>query len=175
MIDLIIIMMMMMMIVDSFCIYCLFVYIYIGMILWQLFTREEPFQGLSTKQIYAGVVEEDIHPPIPIAPFVFTKLIQVCWATNPELRPPFEKIVKILAQPLQSLMEYTPPSSSFSSTPVAVAQTKQQQPNQPEPHHQQPQQQQRAALPSRQRMFVSPHSLICSILPLLSLFLFLLF
>jgi serine/threonine protein kinase len=84
-----------------------------GFILWQMFTRKNPFDGMDKQQIIYAVKEEEQRPPIPQdTPFVFSRLIQLSWASEPHVRPPFEKIYQISSQPLTSILSYSSPSSS---------------------------------------------------------------
>ncbi|KAL6057077.1 Protein kinase domain-containing protein [Balamuthia mandrillaris] len=91
-----------------------------GLILWEMFTREDPFKGLATKQIREAVIANQ-RPALPLCPFVFTKLIQACWNEMPEKRPSFKVIVKILSQPKSELLKYDPPGVSPSPQPSTPA------------------------------------------------------
>lgn len=95
----------------------------VGMILWQLFTREEPYQGLTPTQIQTSVTSTHLRPSLianmhkglnstlsPI-PFTFAKLMQSCWAIEAEFRPPMATITKILSQPIERLFTYSAPTN----------------------------------------------------------------
>jgi len=65
-----------------------------GVVLWELVTREDPYQGMATFQIVIEVGQHKMRPIIPSA--VFPPLAQLaaeCWNENPALRPAFADIV----------------------------------------------------------------------------------
>ncbi|KAL7580940.1 hypothetical protein ACA910_005757 [Epithemia clementina (nom. ined.)] len=62
-----------------------------GIVLWELATREEVYQGLETTQIIAKVANENLRPPVPEdCPWKDT-MVQ-CWAENPNDRLEFSEI-----------------------------------------------------------------------------------
>lgn len=63
-----------------------------GIILWELATREEVYQGLETTQIIAKVANESLRPPIP-QDCPWKDVMVQCWAENPHARPEFSEIV----------------------------------------------------------------------------------
>jgi sterile alpha motif and leucine zipper-containing kinase AZK len=68
-----------------------------GVVLWELITGEIPFKGIEEFQIAFLVVEKDYRLPIPNGcPPVFSSLMQMCWQTDPKLRPTFKQILSIL-------------------------------------------------------------------------------
>ncbi|MCO5591665.1 hypothetical protein L7F22_045656 [Adiantum nelumboides] len=72
-----------------------------GVILWELFTLQQPWSGLSPAQVVGAVgfqhrrllVSKDINPDI-------AALIESCWANDPRQRPSFASIMESL-KPLQ--------------------------------------------------------------------------
>ena len=66
-----------------------------GIILWELATREEVYQGLETTQIIAKVANENLRPPIP-QDCPWKDIMVQCWAENPLDRLEFSDIVKEL-------------------------------------------------------------------------------
>lgn len=66
-----------------------------GIILWELATREEVYQGLETMQIIAKVANERLRPPVPHN-CLWKDLMCQCWEENPAYRPSFETISKEL-------------------------------------------------------------------------------
>lgn len=50
-----------------------------GMVLCELFSRIAPFDGLLPRDIMSAVTDHNQRPPLPVCPFVFTRLIQACW------------------------------------------------------------------------------------------------
>jgi serine/threonine protein kinase len=86
-----------------------------GIVLWELWTHKEPYQGLSKPEIILGVAKEGLRPPLPTNfPFTTTTtettttslltesqkaylaLMQACWADEPSERPSFGEIVERL-------------------------------------------------------------------------------
>lgn len=68
-----------------------------GMILWELFTKKEPFQGISLKKLTYLVVKEKSRPKIPEEiPNEIANIIRVCWQHDEEKRPEFGPLVKTL-------------------------------------------------------------------------------
>lgn len=63
-----------------------------GIVLWELATREEVYQGLETTQIIAKVANESLRPPIP-QDCPWKDLMVKCWAENPHDRLEFTQIV----------------------------------------------------------------------------------
>jgi serine/threonine protein kinase len=63
-----------------------------GIILWELATREEVYQGLETTQIIAKVANESLRPPVP-QDCPWKDVMVRCWAENPHDRPEFSDIV----------------------------------------------------------------------------------
>lgn len=67
-----------------------------GLILWELFTKCVPFDGLESAQVIFLVFIQQTRPPIPEnTPQPLAKLIECCWAQNPKDRPPFQKIIPL--------------------------------------------------------------------------------
>jgi len=69
-----------------------------GIILWELLTRDQPFKNHKNyKKCKKAVCEEKERPIIPndCEP-TLNDLIKRCWDHDPEVRPPFVKIVELL-------------------------------------------------------------------------------
>jgi hypothetical protein len=64
-----------------------------GIVLWELATREEVYQGLETTQIIAKVANENLRPPIP-QDCPWKDIMVKCWAENPHDRLEFSEIVE---------------------------------------------------------------------------------
>ena len=69
-----------------------------GIILWEILTREEPYEEKEPMQIVVEVVNEGLRPTIrpelldsPLVP-----LMRDCWHTEPSSRPTFEKVAERL-------------------------------------------------------------------------------
>jgi len=76
-----------------------------GIILWELMTRRVPYvsgvgrEGGNVRWQQVQRVKNGARPPVPEGlPEVVSKLIEECWLPNPSKRPPFNKIVQVLAQ-----------------------------------------------------------------------------
>eukprot|EP01119_Soliformovum_irregulare_P012908 TRINITY_DN3387_c1_g1_i1.p1 TRINITY_DN3387_c1_g1~~TRINITY_DN3387_c1_g1_i1.p1 ORF type:complete len:587 (-),score=127.63 TRINITY_DN3387_c1_g1_i1:28-1788(-) len=65
-----------------------------GIILWELKTRESPYEGKSHFEVLNLVVSHGSRPPLPkdCSPS-FLNLMQTCWSNDPRERPPFTQIV----------------------------------------------------------------------------------
>jgi serine/threonine protein kinase len=63
-----------------------------GIVLWELATREEVYQGLETTQIIAKVANESLRPPIP-QDCPWKDVMVQCWAENPQDRLEFGEVV----------------------------------------------------------------------------------
>lgn len=68
-----------------------------GIVLWELITGLLPFQNMTAVQAAFAVVNKGVRPVIPndCLP-VLSDIMTRCWDTNPEVRPPFAEIVKML-------------------------------------------------------------------------------
>lgn len=68
-----------------------------GVVLWELLTREVPFQGLNDFRIAYMVVEENVRLKIPSScPKALGDLMTSCWSRKPEDRPSLKVIVLII-------------------------------------------------------------------------------
>lgn len=63
-----------------------------GIVLWELATREEVYQGLETTQIIAKVANESLRPPVP-QDCPWKDLMVKCWEEKPTDRLEFNEIV----------------------------------------------------------------------------------
>eukprot|EP01119_Soliformovum_irregulare_P020351 TRINITY_DN6570_c0_g1_i2.p1 TRINITY_DN6570_c0_g1~~TRINITY_DN6570_c0_g1_i2.p1 ORF type:complete len:1355 (+),score=350.46 TRINITY_DN6570_c0_g1_i2:292-4065(+) len=80
-----------------------------GLILWTLFTAEEPFKDLHEFRVIQGLMAENLRPDIPgECPPPYAALMQQCWAENAQERPDFTTIserLNALQQGLESSSE----------------------------------------------------------------------
>ena len=69
-----------------------------GILLWELCTLEKPFEKFKTaKDFMDNVVWRNYRPHLSgIQSGILRDLIEECWDTNPALRPPMSKVVKVL-------------------------------------------------------------------------------
>ncbi|TMW62189.1 hypothetical protein Poli38472_009682 [Pythium oligandrum] len=76
-----------------------------GIVVWEIFTGECPYDGMSPIQVGLGVLNRDLRPNIPLyLPRFFTRLMRMCWAREPERRPSFEEIVEALDEHFKARM-----------------------------------------------------------------------
>ncbi|KAK8568515.1 hypothetical protein V6N12_007064 [Hibiscus sabdariffa] len=68
-----------------------------GIVLWELITGLLPFQNMTAVQAAFAVVNKGVRPVIPndCLP-VLSEIMTRCWDSNPQVRPPFTEIVKML-------------------------------------------------------------------------------
>lgn len=83
-----------------------------GIILWELATREEVYQGLETTQIIAKVANENLRPPVP-QDCPWKDIMVKCWAENPLDRLEFRDIVR----ELNKLTKHGSPIANGSKRP----------------------------------------------------------
>ncbi|OZC05589.1 protein tyrosine kinase, partial [Onchocerca flexuosa] len=69
-----------------------------GVLVWEIYSEgSEPYPGLSNIQTRAKIVVQNYRMEMPKeTPSGVAKLVQQCWAKNPDERPDFSKIFKIL-------------------------------------------------------------------------------
>ncbi|XP_076026044.1 mitogen-activated protein kinase kinase kinase 20 [Genypterus blacodes] len=68
-----------------------------GVVLWEMLTREVPFDGLEALQVAWLVVEKHERLTIPsCCPASFAQLMRKCWMTEPKERPVFRQILSTL-------------------------------------------------------------------------------
>ena len=68
-----------------------------GIILWELLSRECPFDGMAPIQCALGVLNDDIRPPTPHwCPPALAALIKSCVARDPSERPTFVQVLAAL-------------------------------------------------------------------------------
>lgn len=56
-----------------------------GIVMWELLTREEPYSGMRSHEIIAGIIKGTLRPETPA---------WWCWSTNPANRPTFSELAK---------------------------------------------------------------------------------
>ncbi|KAM7526587.1 hypothetical protein LguiA_016489 [Lonicera macranthoides] len=89
-----------------------------GFVLWELLTNRMPFEGMSNLQAaYAAAFKQE-RPSIPedISPDL-AFIIQSCWVEDPNMRPSFSQIIRMLNEFLFTL---PPPSPSIPEEPETV-------------------------------------------------------
>ncbi|KAK2646087.1 hypothetical protein Ddye_021282 [Dipteronia dyeriana] len=68
-----------------------------GIVLWELITGMLPFQNMTAVQAAFAVVNKGARPIIPndCLP-VLGEIMSRCWDSNPDVRPPFSEVVRML-------------------------------------------------------------------------------
>ncbi|CAI8591133.1 unnamed protein product [Vicia faba] len=75
-----------------------------GLILWELLTGTIPYEDMNPIQAAFAVVNKKLRPIIPPnCPPAMQALIEQCWSLQPDKRPDFWQIVKVLEQFQSSL------------------------------------------------------------------------
>ncbi|TYI81747.1 hypothetical protein E1A91_D05G175200v1 [Gossypium mustelinum] len=70
-----------------------------GLMLWELVAGTIPYEDMNPIQAAFAVVNKNLRPAIPKdCPPAMRALIEQCWSLNPEKRPEFWQIVKVLEQ-----------------------------------------------------------------------------
>eukprot|EP01113_Clastostelium_recurvatum_P037621 TRINITY_DN5522_c0_g1_i1.p1 TRINITY_DN5522_c0_g1~~TRINITY_DN5522_c0_g1_i1.p1 ORF type:complete len:888 (-),score=262.81 TRINITY_DN5522_c0_g1_i1:24-2687(-) len=88
-----------------------------GILLWELFTRQEPYANLTQPQIIIGVGRENMRPVIPsqVEPEV-ARLMEQCWAQAPEARPTLGEVIARIKAIQQTCSLQASGSSTTSAT-----------------------------------------------------------
>ncbi|KAF2074022.1 hypothetical protein CYY_004673 [Polysphondylium violaceum] len=92
-----------------------------GVLLWEMFARDIKLSDLKSTMVN-GYTHYS-RPTLDNCPFTIEKLIRLCISTDPNVRPSFSTILKILRQPLHTLQRFNKPEqaqqqSSFNNTNV---------------------------------------------------------
>ncbi|KAF8033622.1 hypothetical protein BT93_C0032 [Corymbia citriodora subsp. variegata] len=68
-----------------------------GIVLWELITGMLPFQNMTAVQAAFAVVNKGVRPIIPgdCLP-ILSDIMTRCWDANPDVRPPFTEVVRML-------------------------------------------------------------------------------
>lgn len=65
----------------------------LGVVLWEVLTRRQPFEGLTPIQAAFAVARQGLRPQLPrSAPVALAALIRDCWHATPEDRPSFVQV-----------------------------------------------------------------------------------
>jgi len=69
-----------------------------GILLWELLTCDVPFRGLNQMQVAMSVLSNQTRPMVPNdCPPKLSKFIKKCWDTDPNYRPDFSTIVRVIS------------------------------------------------------------------------------
>ena len=76
-----------------------------GIVLWELITGMLPFQNMTAVQAAFAVVNKGVRPIIPSDCLpVLSDIMTRCWDANPDVRPPFVEVVRMLANAETEIM-----------------------------------------------------------------------
>eukprot|EP00300_Choanocystis_sp_HF-7_P015860 c19203_g1_i4.p2 GENE.c19203_g1_i4~~c19203_g1_i4.p2 ORF type:complete len:208 (+),score=38.85 c19203_g1_i4:427-1050(+) len=68
-----------------------------AIVLWEMATRQVPYDGMNPMQVGMKVLLENLRPQIPsYVPKAFSDLIVVCWDADPNNRPDFAEVLRRL-------------------------------------------------------------------------------
>lgn len=68
-----------------------------GVVMWELLTGEEPYANLRSEEIITGIIKGNLRPEIPSwCDPSWRSLMERCWLSDPNSRPPFSEIAKEL-------------------------------------------------------------------------------
>jgi serine/threonine protein kinase len=68
-----------------------------GIVLWEVYTRQEVYPRMTAPQIIAKVANEGLRPTVPYN-CPWENLMKSCWGQEPATRPAFGQIITILAE-----------------------------------------------------------------------------
>ena len=81
----------------------------LGVMLWEMVTREKPWNKLRHAVIAFRVAVERVRPPLPppgpACPVALLALIERCWAHDPRARPSAAAVHAELAQMLMAVQD----------------------------------------------------------------------
>ncbi|KAF8391339.1 hypothetical protein HHK36_023643 [Tetracentron sinense] len=70
-----------------------------GLVLWEMVVGSIPYEDMTPIQAAFAVVNKNLRPVIPVdCPPALGALVEQCWALQPQKRPEFWQIVKVLEQ-----------------------------------------------------------------------------
>jgi len=101
----------------------------LGVIFWEMVSRKDPYgDEVRYKTGPAAKLMEDVRkgkrPKIPsdtLLPYTYTKLIEQCWATNPQDRPTIKEIIRDLESLVNPQLPVLIPTSETTTTCISPA------------------------------------------------------
>lgn len=91
-----------------------------GIILWEIFTRQDVYVGLSAAQIIAKVAHEGLRPLVP-ADCAWESIMTSCWQEDPDDRPTFHQVLVALSKIYSSVRDQQGDSQRSTSAGAAGA------------------------------------------------------
>mmetsp|Transcript_8249 Transcript_8249/g.20774 ORF Transcript_8249/g.20774 Transcript_8249/m.20774 type:complete len:1970 (-) Transcript_8249:116-6025(-) len=93
-----------------------------GLLLWECFSRETPYHDAVPSTIPLAV-RQGLRPMVPPhTPTVLDRLVRGCWTGEPERRPNFAKVLRILNTPQERIEAYdaNPVAGAAGSAPLST-------------------------------------------------------
>uniref|UniRef100_A0A0C9QN92 TSA: Wollemia nobilis Ref_Wollemi_Transcript_18873_2621 transcribed RNA sequence n=1 Tax=Wollemia nobilis TaxID=56998 RepID=A0A0C9QN92_9CONI len=87
-----------------------------SIVLWELLTNRMPFEGMSHLQAAYAAAFKNARPSVENLPEELVFILQSCWAEDPNVRPGFTQIVRMLSAYLSTL---PPPENTAPQQIVA--------------------------------------------------------
>ncbi|XP_068641920.1 serine/threonine-protein kinase STY13 [Aristolochia californica] len=90
-----------------------------GIVFWELLTNRMPFEGMSNLQAAYAAAFKQARPPVPEdLPKDLVFIIQSCWVEDPNMRPTFSQIIRMVNAFLFTLPPPSPGAGSIVSLPT---------------------------------------------------------
>eukprot|EP01117_Protostelium_nocturnum_P007651 TRINITY_DN2744_c0_g1_i3.p1 TRINITY_DN2744_c0_g1~~TRINITY_DN2744_c0_g1_i3.p1 ORF type:complete len:746 (+),score=216.81 TRINITY_DN2744_c0_g1_i3:138-2240(+) len=94
-----------------------------GIVLWEIYTRQEVYGGMSKPNIIVGVTKENLRPPIGAdCPVPYAQLMRDCWQKEYDMRPSFGEILHRLEQ-MKNLLFPSTNNQFKSDNPLSLSDT----------------------------------------------------
>ncbi|XP_010253107.1 PREDICTED: serine/threonine-protein kinase HT1-like isoform X1 [Nelumbo nucifera] len=92
-----------------------------GIVLWELLTNQMPFEGMSNLQAAYAAAFKQARPSLPEdLPPDLAFIIQSCWVEDPNIRPSFSQIIRMLNAFLFTLSPVLPPSQESDTAKMVT-------------------------------------------------------
>lgn len=92
-----------------------------GIVLWELLTNRMPFEGMSNLQAAYAAAFKQTRPSLPEhIPADLAFIIQSCWVEDPNVRPSFSQIIRMLNEFLFTLLPPPVPSPKPNTSKASI-------------------------------------------------------
>ncbi|KAF5177180.1 Serine/threonine-protein kinase STY13 [Thalictrum thalictroides] len=92
-----------------------------GIVLWELLTNRMPFEGMSNLQAAYAAAFKQVRPNLPEdIPAELAFIIQSCWVEDPNVRPSFSQIIRMLNTFLFTLLPPPVPPQQTDTSKATV-------------------------------------------------------
>lgn len=103
-----------------------------GIVMWEMWSGEQPFPEASMGQVFYAVVYMGQRPQVPVdCPDDYAELMKQCWAAEPATRPEFAEVVERLRAMAREGRQQSANNASSASPRAAAARPHRQQPEAP--------------------------------------------